>query len=102
MLLFSGAQRQKVKYATKLFSHTISKAISRMGMLGLYTTENNWSECSDFFKIVNDWFDVFNCQIPHPDSRTRVKGLKMFILFCLALVIKVFYLSLWFGLNRAN
>lgn len=68
-----GIQRQKVKYATKLFSHTVSKAISRLGMLGFYTAEN-WSECSDFFKIVNDWFDVFNSQIPHPDSRGRVKG----------------------------
>ncbi|KAL1487972.1 hypothetical protein ABEB36_015353 [Hypothenemus hampei] len=74
LLTVKGAQRQKVKYATKLFSHTISRAVTRLGTLGHYKTEDNWRECSDFFKIINDWFDVFNCQIPHPDSRNRVKA----------------------------
>lgn len=45
------AQRQRVKYAAKLFSHTVSRAISRCGTLGLLTTEN-WVECADFFKLV--------------------------------------------------
>lgn len=47
----AGPQRQKVKYATKLFSHTISSAISRCGTLG-YLTAENWIECADFFKMV--------------------------------------------------
>lgn len=47
-----GAQRQKVKYATKLFSHTISRAISRCGMLGKFDSEN-WIECAEFFKDVS-------------------------------------------------
>lgn len=29
-----GAQRQKVKFATKLFSHTVPNAITRCEMLG--------------------------------------------------------------------
>lgn len=47
-----GAQRQRVKYAAKLFSHTISRAISRCGSLGYLPDEMNWSECADFFKLV--------------------------------------------------
>lgn len=73
-LTVKGAQRQKVKIATKLFSHTISRAISRMGSLGLYKECDNWMECSRFFKLVNDWFDVFNSKIPVSDSRNRLKA----------------------------
>lgn len=47
----SGPQRQRVKYASKLFSHTISSAISRCGTLG-YLTAENWVECAEFFKLV--------------------------------------------------
>lgn len=46
-----GASRQKVKLAAKLFSHTISKAITRCGTLGCLNQEN-WIECADFFKQV--------------------------------------------------
>lgn len=48
----AGPQRQKVKYAAKLFSHTMSSAISRCGTLGFLTTEN-WLECADFLKLVS-------------------------------------------------
>lgn len=48
----TDANRQKVKWATKLFSHTVSRAISRCGMLG-YFNDENWLECAEFFKIVN-------------------------------------------------
>lgn len=47
----AGPQRQRVKYAAKLFSHTMSTAISRCGMLGFLSVEN-WAECADFFKLV--------------------------------------------------
>lgn len=47
----AGPQRQKVKYAAKLLSHTMSSAISRCGILGFLTAEN-WVECADFFKLV--------------------------------------------------
>ncbi|VEN55423.1 unnamed protein product, partial [Callosobruchus maculatus] len=66
----AGPQRQRVKYAAKLFSHTMSSAISRCGTLGSLTAEN-WVDCADFFKLVNDWFDVFNVSSPVTDSRAR-------------------------------
>ncbi|CAH1955273.1 unnamed protein product [Acanthoscelides obtectus] len=69
----TGPQRQRVKYAAKLFSHTMSSAISRCGTLGILTAEN-WVECAEFFKLVNDWFDVFNISIPETDFHTLNKG----------------------------
>lgn len=47
----SGPQRQKVKFAAKLFSHTISCSISRCGTLG-FLSDENWPECAEFFKLV--------------------------------------------------
>lgn len=73
-LSVKGVHRQKVKLATKLFSHTISKAVSRLGYLGLYKSDNNWVECSKLLKITNDWFDVFNSKISVSDSRSRMKA----------------------------
>lgn len=91
----TGAQRQRVKFASKLFSHTISKAIDRCGTLGHLSPDMNWSECADFFKQVcsttkifisclfypyllllqvNDWFDVFNVNMAAPDARNRNKA----------------------------
>lgn len=46
-----GPERQKVKLATKLFSHTISQSITRAASLG-YLSNENWSECSQLFKLV--------------------------------------------------
>lgn len=50
-LIVAGPKRQKVKLATKLFSHTVAKAISRAGILGKLQDEN-WKECHDLFKLV--------------------------------------------------
>jgi len=58
-LHLKGAQRQKVKYATKLFSHTVSRAISRCGVLGKFDSEN-WIECAEFFKDVSGIDCVYN------------------------------------------
>lgn len=73
-LTVKGAQRQKVKYATKLFSHSISKAVSRLGSLGLYNDDNNWLQCSKLLKNFNDWFDIFNSKVPQSDSRSTIKA----------------------------
>ena len=73
-----GAQRQRVKFAAKLLSNTMSKAITRCGTLGHLPPDMNWAVCT-FFPTsnicnyvtadrflcllvfqVNDWFDVFN------------------------------------------
>ena len=50
-LSVSGAERQKVKVATKLFSHTVAKAITRAASLGLLQ-DDNWEECYKLFKTV--------------------------------------------------
>lgn len=47
-----GPGRQKVKLATKLFSHTVSQAIDRAGSTG-HLKSPNWTTCSNFFKIVS-------------------------------------------------
>ncbi|KAL1489510.1 hypothetical protein ABEB36_013468 [Hypothenemus hampei] len=67
----SGAQRQRVKYAAKLFSNTMSAAIYRCGALDYLSEDMNWTECGELFKLVNDWFDIFNVSVPVSDSRTR-------------------------------
>lgn len=48
-----GAERQKVKLATKLFSHTIAQSITRAASLG-HLTNQNWSECHQLFKLASN------------------------------------------------
>lgn len=55
----SGTERQKVSLAAQLFSHTTAQAIEWFGRNDFLTCEN-WSECADFFELVDKWFDVFN------------------------------------------
>lgn len=50
-LTVKGAQRQKVKFATQLFSHTNSCAIYRMGALGLAKSKH-WAELANLLKQV--------------------------------------------------
>ncbi|KAF2887032.1 hypothetical protein ILUMI_19141 [Ignelater luminosus] len=73
-LTVKDAERQKVKFAAKLLSHTIAKAVSRMGSLGLCDSNNNWLQRSELLKITNDWFDVFNGKVSQTDSRSRMKA----------------------------
>lgn len=54
-LSVAGAARQKVKLATKLFSHTVAQSITRAASLG-YLSNENWSECSQVFKLVRTFF----------------------------------------------
>lgn len=70
----TGAQRQKVKLATKLFSHTVSKAISRCGVLGKFDNDN-WMECADFFKNVSDisFIDNINTKFIFPTTQWKWK-----------------------------
>lgn len=53
---FKCERSSETKYATKLFSNTISKAISRCGTLGKFDSEN-WMECAEFFKVVSGCAD---------------------------------------------
>lgn len=54
-------EKQKVKLATQLFSNTTASSIRRCYSLG-YDVENA-CETSDLFKLLNDWFDVFNSKL---------------------------------------
>lgn len=45
------AARQKVKLATKLFSHTVAQAITRAASQG-HLEGLNWEECHRLFKLV--------------------------------------------------
>ncbi|CAD7085347.1 unnamed protein product [Hermetia illucens] len=73
-----GAERQKVKLATKLFSYTVSMALSRAGTLG-FLEDEPWMQGSEFFKLVNDWFDVLNVRVPSADYRERTKAFGLAI-----------------------
>ncbi|SPP90144.1 blast:Transposable element P transposase [Drosophila guanche] len=50
--------KQNIKLATQLFSNTTGSFIRRCNALG-YNVQNA-SETADLFKIINDWFAVFN------------------------------------------
>ncbi|KAL7726161.1 hypothetical protein ACLKA6_002663 [Drosophila palustris] len=58
--------KQRVKLATQLFSNTTSSSIRRCYALG-YDVENA-CETADLFKILNDWFDVFNSKLSTSNS----------------------------------
>lgn len=45
-LCLVGPERQKVKLATKFFSHTIAQSITRAASLG-HLSKENWVECSN-------------------------------------------------------
>lgn len=68
-----GPSRQKVKLAAQLFSHTVSACLNRCYTIGLLSTSNT-SECANFIKILNDWFDILNSKIPIKDSRSTMKA----------------------------
>lgn len=51
-------KRQKVKYATQLFSHTNSCALERLGALGIAKSEN-WQEVSILLKDVSK-YTIYN------------------------------------------
>nr|AAK08181.1 putative transposase [Drosophila helvetica] len=53
--------KQKVNLATQLFSNTTASSIRRCYSLG-YDVENA-CETSDLFKLLNDWFDLFNSKL---------------------------------------
>ncbi|KAI8122645.1 Transposable element P transposase [Lucilia cuprina] len=65
--------RQKVKLATKLFSHTVSTALIRCVELGLCRYANSFMHCSELFEIINNWFDIFNARVQIKDSRAISK-----------------------------
>ncbi|KAL1513279.1 hypothetical protein ABEB36_002705 [Hypothenemus hampei] len=55
----------------------MSRAISSCGTLGYLENDTNWIQCAQFFKQVNDWFDVFNVRVPRSDSRRRTHAFAL-------------------------
>lgn len=47
----ANVKRQKVKLATKLFSHTVAQAITRAATHG-HLQNFNWEQCHRLFKLV--------------------------------------------------
>jgi hypothetical protein len=50
----NGPQKQKMKFASKFFSHTVSQGMNRCGTLGFFIENENWSDCAKFFKQVRN------------------------------------------------
>lgn len=71
-VMVTKASRQKVKPAARLFSHSVSKALLEHG--GDKGKPTAW-----LFKLVNDWFDVFNSNLIRDGHRERKHafGLQM-------------------------
>ena len=65
------SQRQKVKWAAKLFSRTTANVIKYCGENNLIN-DPNFNLLANFVELVNDWFDLFNTNSKY--SRTGVVG----------------------------
>ena len=55
----AGSERQRVFLLAQVFSNTTAEAIRWYGQNG-FLNNQFYEECADFFKCVNDWFDLFN------------------------------------------
>lgn len=58
------AERQKVKLATKLFSHTVAQSLSRAVSLGLIEDES-WEKTYNLIKLVIIHFNMFQLLANH-------------------------------------
>lgn len=52
-------QRKKVKFATQLFSHTVSVCLKRYGDNKSIKAEN-YSNVAELCELIDKWFDIFN------------------------------------------
>ncbi|XP_011051106.1 PREDICTED: uncharacterized protein LOC105144108 [Acromyrmex echinatior] len=57
-----GSQRESVKSATRIWSHTTAKAIQWAGEHGLLKS-SEYERFSEFVSTVNKWFDVHNSKL---------------------------------------
>lgn len=73
-LTVSGASRQKVSPAARLFCNTNAKAVGYLGHIGVLGVEDNWKETEEIFSLINDWFDVFNSTTKQFHSRDPLKN----------------------------
>ena len=71
-----GSQRQKVRPAAQLLSNTVSKAIQWCGDNNLIK-DTNYAETSNFIKLANDWFDIFNTNLKFCPSGSNAYGINL-------------------------
>lgn len=56
--------KQNVKLAAQLFSNTTASAVMYLGENNIINSAN-WKDISEMIKLFNDWFDVFNSNVPY-------------------------------------
>ncbi|XP_018049866.1 PREDICTED: uncharacterized protein LOC108688213 [Atta colombica] len=67
-----GSQRESIKSAARIWSHTTAKAIQWAGEQGLLKT-SEYERFSEFVSTVNKWFDVHNSKLRY-GSHPGVNG----------------------------
>ena len=59
-----GPERQRVSLAALVFSNSSAEAIRFCGLNGYLDEESekceDYEDCADFLKLINDWFDILN------------------------------------------
>lgn len=69
--------KQNVKLAAQLFSNTTACAVMYLGENKIINSAN-WKEVSEIIKLFNDWFDVFNSNVPYEKTDEKCGfGLKI-------------------------
>jgi len=58
--------RKKIILATQLLSNSTATAIRQCQSLGIEM--DNASETADFIQLANDWFNIFNVEIPNSEN----------------------------------
>lgn len=66
----SGTQRQRVQLAACLLSKSCAHSIKYLGENEMLEG-NDWEHTSNFFLLVNDWFDVMNSSGKYGDVESR-------------------------------
>lgn len=72
----TGSQRQNVKFAAKLFSDTVSKAIL-FCYKKKYLKNPSAKTAGAIFKIINDWFDLSNSKLKYQKNKVPAYGLDL-------------------------
>jgi hypothetical protein len=59
-LSVKGSERQKVRPAAQVLSHSVAQAIKYCGTQGLLYKNLQWEKVAEITQIFNDWFELFN------------------------------------------
>lgn len=75
-MTLTGSQRQSVKPAAQLFSDSVSKLILYCHKKG-YLKGQSAKTVGGVFKIINDWFDLFNSKVKYQTNKVPAYGLDL-------------------------